>query len=393
MIILPDRSISRGRFIVPAPKRDWMPSSQSLKKDQLGNVNRCRHRIRAYRYGQKVWDGWFDDREDFDAFLEGIATGFLKYDRYLWRLPTPAWSSDLGDGLQYDFATYYYFTTTDTATAWTFPVGYNDSNNQHHIIGAGGAGGVARAPSGACNASGGGAGGWAYALNVTSASQGGGVIWTVSAGGGSVNRTTNGTTTGNVATSQSNVFDSTNATQLVGSNKGSAGIASVSTTTATSSGGGWTGVGTAGKNGGAGAGVTTSSGSAQAAGGGGAAGPGTANAGANGNAGTNSTVAGSTAGGSGDGGAGGAGGTSGGGAGGSGTEFGSGPNYGSGGGGGGNTGTGATAGSGGNYGAGGGGAAGYSGTITSGAGIQGLYVALFTPSVTGFRFNSPMLGM
>ena len=98
MIILPDKNIVRTKFLIPVPEFEWRDPSQAQQKDQLGNsVFRTSFRIRArLNDGFVKWTGWFDSRNDYDAFLWAIVTGMLKYQKEIWKLPTPQWHPDIG---------------------------------------------------------------------------------------------------------------------------------------------------------------------------------------------------------------------------------------------------------------------------------------------------------
>src|SRR3954452_20877814 len=106
MLILPDRNIPRARFLLPVAACEWRTPSRALPKDQFGNENRTRFRLRARLDNGRVgWCGWFDDRSDADAFLWAIATDTLRYERELWRLPSPWWDAGIGPDVAYDFTT------------------------------------------------------------------------------------------------------------------------------------------------------------------------------------------------------------------------------------------------------------------------------------------------
>ncbi len=160
MILLPDRNIPRGRFLLPVRASEWRASSQALPKDQFGRDGRTtRFRLRARAHdGHVVWRGWFDDREDLDAFLWAIATGTLRRERALWRLPTPEWHPDLGEGLSYDFVTVTTLTSpTGTNQTYSRPTDWNASNNSVGCIGGGGSAFSGQSPSQGGSGGGGGA--------------------------------------------------------------------------------------------------------------------------------------------------------------------------------------------------------------------------------------------
>jgi hypothetical protein len=366
MIILPDRHAPVGKFLLPQARLEWMASSQRPSFEPLEHGTLTRWRVTASLHdGHIAWRGWFDDREDVDAFLFAMASGSLAHEHPLWDLPTPSWHPGLAPEAYYAVATVTFITATGAGT-YTVPSDYNSSNNSIETIGGGFTG------------SGGSGGGAAYS----------GIVNLALTPGASINRTV-------AAVAGDSWF---NGASLAASSVGSKGATSITGAATTS------GIGTIKYAGGDGAN-----------GGGGAAGPN----------GAGNTAPGTGVGGQGDKGLGGAGGTKGadgasggtnggnasaGNPGGGGTEWDA--SHGSGGGGGqGGTGgssngsAGSTGGNGGNggagglYGAGGGnGGAGGSGNPTpggaggSGVGRQGIIVVTYTPA-TSAGFSISMLGM
>ena len=335
MIILPDKTIPRSRFLLPIKAREWQRVSNG----------KTRFRIRGrLRDGHIVWVGWFDDRDDFDAFLWGLFTGSLRREEELWELPTPAWHPGYFENLTYEFATVTFLTSpTGSNQTYNVPSDWDSSNNSIETIGAGGGGG-----GGVSNYGGGGGGGAYSKITNLSLTPGGTATYQIGTGG---------------AASTAGGDTWFNGTTLGGSSVGAKGGGLGATANPSPSGGAGgasgSGVGTTKNSGGDGSSTTSKGG-----GGGGAAGP-------NGNG--TSAAANSANGGSGDNGSGGAGGTGGGSptAGGNGTEYDA--THGSGGGGGGNTVNTAGA-TGGNYGGGGGGGQ----NAVGGAGIAGLIVVTYT---------------
>ena len=387
MIILPDRNIPRARFLMPVPNKEWKQPSLFVPKDEFGNdTTQTRFRVRArINDGYVKWTGWFDDREDFDAFLWAIINKTLKYERELWRLPTPQWHPDIGEILSYDFATVTFLTTTGANATYTSPSDWNNADNEVECIGGGGRGGTI-AGGRPISATGGGGGAYASITNFSFATPGT-TTATYNVGGNSTgagnptwwNDTVNpgsGTTNAKCAAAGGSAGLTSATGALVGPATGGASANSFGQTRFS------------GGNGGS----ATASSIGTSTGGGGAAGPN-----GNGLSSANATsYATTSAGGAGDNGSGGAGGGTGGNTGGTGTEYDA--THGSGGGGGAyttfTTGN-ATGGAGGNYGGGSGGAATGSGTsATTGVGKQGLIVVTYTPftSINAFG-NSPMLGM
>lgn len=396
MIILPDRNVPRARFLLPVLDREWREPSQSIPRDEFGNLTRrTRFRVRAKTHdGVVLWVGWFNDRADFDAFLWTIARGTLPQERALWSLPLPMWPG-LPPGLIYDFATVVSLTgPTGSNQTYTSPTDWVNGNNSIQTLGAGGSGGCAETGSDLIRiAAGGGGGAWNKIVNFAFATPGTTTATFEIGTGGAI---ANGSSASGVTGGDTWFGGATLGASAVGSKGGGGGGAGGNGTSEGAGGVGASGVGTSSFNGGRGGAPGTAGANTQrATGGGGAAGQ--DGAGANGVdsvADDTATNGGAGNAGSNGGGSAGAGATSGGssGSGGNGTNLGS---NGSGGGGGAlKTSTAAsTAGSGGNCGAGGGGIVRTvtGGTGGSGVGRQGLVVLIFAPITAGF--NMPMLGM
>lgn len=389
MMILPDRRISRARFLIPMPKREWMPSSQAIPLDDLGNkVIRTRFRLRARAHdGHIVWCGWFEDREDADAFLFALVCGSLRIERNLWRLPTPAWHPDLGEGLVYDFVTQTALTTTGSNQTYTSPSDWDNGNNSIECIG-GGASGASGNSVG--HNTGGGGGAYSKITNFSFATPGTTTAtYRIAAGVAGVTRTTSGPgnngnpTWWNDTADPGAGTDNTKCSAAAGTT-GAAGAGSQNGGAGGASSSSW---GQTKFDGGAGGNFTGASGSG-GSGGGGAAGPN--GAGGNGSSSSFTTEIG-TNGGKGGNGSGGTGGTSGTPTGGNGTDL-DGVN-GSGGGGRGLAKV-TAGGAGGNYG-GGGGAVRAASSCTGGAGIQGIILVTYTPGVANpvFATNLAMMGL
>lgn len=369
MLILP--APYQPKVLMPVPVQQWRTPSLAQPKDQFGNENCTRFRITARLHdGHIVWRGWFDDRDDADAFFTAIIRASVLGDpvpRELWDLPSPGWQPGMGELLEYDFATLVFLTTTTGSNqTYTSLADWNNLSNKIETIGAGGGGGRITSGSGR-HATGGGGGAWNKVVNFSFATPG----------------TTTATyqlgTAGTGGASATDGGDSWfNATTLAGSSVGSKGGAKGKSDTAASTAGGIgglgaSGIGTSSHDGGDG-GAATGSGTTTATGGGGAAG-----SSGDGNDGGASSSASPSAGGSGDAGSGGSAGAGGspGVDGGAGAEWD--PSHGSGGGGGGgSTGNG---GNGGNYGAASGGA---TSGVTAFNAAQGIVVLTYTPVV-----NSP----
>lgn len=359
MIILPDRNQPRAKILMPIPQKDWRTPSLAQPKDQFGNENCTRFRIKARANdGAVVWTGWFEDRADFDAFIYAVALGTISQERALWDLPTPSWQPWMGELITYDFATVVFLTTpTGSNQTYTHPVDWNSLNNSIEVIGGGGNGIAVYGSGGSQSCTGGGGGAYSRILNFVAA-KGSGTTYQIGGAGGD-------TWFGNT----------TFATASVGAKGGSGGNAS---TASAPGGAAASGIGTLKYSGGA-SGSSTGTG---ATGGGGAAG-----SSGNGNASPQSFGTANYPGGSGNAGVGGAAGAAAGGAGGNGSEWAA--NFGSGGGGGclvivsDVTGSG---GNGGNYGGGGGSLNKTAGTnnqaISGGTAGFGIIVITYVPSHT-----------
>lgn len=387
MIILPDRNILRPKFLPPLPVEQWRTPSRAQPKDQLGHdALTTRFRVRALTHdGLPRWVAWFDDREDFDAFLDAIAWDTLKQQRELWDLPNETWMPgygwgnvgwrpDLGEGLLYDFATVQFI---GSGTSYSVPAdckGVQSGSGEFiDAMGAGGSGAaVSQVSTGKASGAGGGA--WSRVTN-TPLTPNGSVTIQIGAGGAALNPGANVQSSGNAGTDT--WFNGANlAASVVGAKGGGGGV---SGGTAAAGGAAASGTGATKRSGGASGAVTNTFGFASS-GGGGAAG-----ISADGNASAaNSTQSSATAGGAGDGGSGGAGGSAGGatgGGGGTGTEYDGSHGSGGGGGGGFQAAAGAAAGgASGQYGGASGGAACPQSTgATTPAGFQGLIVVSYIP--------------
>src|SRR5258705_1048402 len=134
------------RLLVQVPKRSWWTPSQAQFKDASGNENQTRFSLTMrLNDGHIAWRGWFDDRDDADAFLWAMATGNLRRDRELWDLPVPAWRPDIAGGadLSYEFVTTVFVISGVT---WTVPAdcfGVSGLSGEFiDAVGAGGNGGA-----------------------------------------------------------------------------------------------------------------------------------------------------------------------------------------------------------------------------------------------------------
>lgn len=371
----------KTKILRPVPKKEWRAPSAAQPKDRFGNESQVRFRVRAkLDDGHIVWRGWFDDREDFDAFLFAIASGNLHQQPALWHLPTPMWSPELDPHLTYDFATVTFLVSpTGSNQTFTSPSDWNNSNNIIELIAGGGSGAFAQLSR---HGTGGGGGEYGKTTNFTFATPGT-TTATYQIGAGGAAQASSGTNGNNGGDTWFN--GTTQAGATLGAIHGNAGV--VANGSQTGGSGGTGGVGTTHNAGGRGGNLTAAAGNPGGSGGGGAGGgTGAGNQGVD-----SAATSGSTNGGSGDAGSGGAAGTSPGGTAGNGTEWDA--SHGSGGGGGGNqTGGTGSGGPGGNYGGGGGGTS-STGAPTSGAGIQGIVVITYTPAASVFWPNAAMMGL
>lgn len=375
---------------MPVRQTEWRSPSLAQPKDQFGNENRMCFRATARLHdGHIAWRGWFEDRDDFDAFIYAMACGLLQYERKLWRLPKPWWCPDIGYGeeLSYDFSSLDFFTTpTGSNQTYTSKSDWNNSNNNITTVGGGASGGSAITG----HETGGGAGACNQITNFTFAAPGTTTATVQLATGGAAAVYAGSPLNGNDG--NDTWFNGTTlAASSVGSKGGVHGIAGTGNQSGGAGGVAASGVGTAKGNGGRGGNLTGASGNG-GSGGGGAGGP--DGAGAQGVDSASTSANNKTDGGASDNGgdaggtAGAAGGTNGGG----GTYWQASPTRGLGGGGGGQAAATEVGGSGGNYGGGGGGVRGTS-TATSGTGGQGLIAFVYTAATAQYGFNMPMMGM
>lgn len=128
-----------GRILLPQKRNEWRQSSQRLSHHCIPDQIRFRL-IARLDDGAIYWRGWFNDREDADAFLFAMATGSLHQEPDLWRLPTPQWHPDFSEGLHYEFSTVQFVTTTGAGT-YTIPTDFDVTKaNSFEVIAGGGCG-------------------------------------------------------------------------------------------------------------------------------------------------------------------------------------------------------------------------------------------------------------
>lgn len=390
MIILSDRHIPKARILLPMRASAWREPSQAQPKDQFGRANRTLFRVRARLCdSHTAWCGWFQDRDDFDAFLWALASGSLRYEPELWRLPTPYWTPDIGEWVSYDFATLVTLTTSPgSLQSYSKPGDWQDTGSTVECVGSGANGGFCSSGT-FSHSCGGGAGAYSAITNFSftgsSASYQIGAAPAAQSGTGTTGAGTAGASTWfNNATDPGNGADNSKCSAAGGAAPVVPGLGSKNGGLGGATTAGW---GTTKFAGGRGGNLTGASGRG-GSGGGGAGGPsGAGGAGVdsssgvsptttNGGTANNGTTAGGVAPASGT----------------SGTEWDASHGLGSGGGGDAQAATGATGGSGANYGAAGGGSVcPVANLSTSGQGAQGIivitYIALSTISSGWQRGN------
>jgi hypothetical protein len=130
-IILPERGAPRGKLLLPMRPQEWRAPSQ--RRTTFGIEDQTRWRLTArYHDGYIAWRGFFDDRNDADAFMFAAVAGSLQYERQLWDLPVETWTPQSGygregwrpgiaEGLIYDFATITFITAPTGTTTGTVP--------------------------------------------------------------------------------------------------------------------------------------------------------------------------------------------------------------------------------------------------------------------------------
>lgn len=391
MIILPDRKISHSKILKPVLKREWKTSSVAQRKDEFGNENRTCFKLKArLNDGFTKWTGWFEDRDDFDAFLWSLVKGTLKYERELWDLSLPNWDPDIGKNVTYEFATVTILTTSGSNQTYTSPSDWNNSDNSVQCIGGGASGGGYNVGN---NGKGTGGGGGAYSKITNFSFATPGTTTATYRVGALVNGTNNAAGTNGNSTWFNNTVNPGNGTtnsqcSAAGGSGGLRGTTSTNGGAGGSTSASWGQTKYAGGRGGNLTGTPLGSTANQGSGGGGAGGPN-----GNGNNGEDSagTGGGITDGGDGGAGFGGAGGVFGL-AGSAGNDLGNG--VGSGGGGSGVASITIQGASGGSYGGGGGGICrGDPNQAIGGNGRQGIIVITYVPANINSLGNLPMLGM
>jgi hypothetical protein len=160
MIILPDKERRVGRVLLPLARKDWI--APSARRSIYGIADRTRWRVTARLHdGHVRWCGWFDDREDADAFVAALFTGSIVSEPALWDLPTPSWHPDVGRAIDILYAVTQTIALTTTGT-YTLqrPYDWNNYSNSVQLIAGGGSG---RGPGAA---DGGGGGAYSAASNI-----------------------------------------------------------------------------------------------------------------------------------------------------------------------------------------------------------------------------------
>lgn len=270
-------------ILPPVPKFQWRARSAAQAKDQFGNENQTRFRLRLrLNDGHVKWVGWFDDRDDFDAYLWAVV---LQIDS---GLPIPPALrnyviEEYGDpeywpGLQYDFATVSFLTSpTGSNQTWTSPADWDNATNTIEILASGGTGGVKTASTQSHYTSGGGGGEYRKLTNFSVATPGTTTATyniAAAAAGASATQTgsTNVQTNGNAGTDT--WWDgTTRAGSSLGAIAGGRGIPASGAGGAAGGAGGTGGNGGTGNAGGRGGTVTSSHTQPRATGAGGGGGP------------------------------------------------------------------------------------------------------------------------
>lgn len=198
--------VSTPRLLLPVPRHEWREPSHARPKDFLGNQDCTRFSLTArLDDGHVVWRGWFDDRDDADAFLWALANETIEQEPELWRMPMPGWYPGLGEGVHYEFLTTTFVTNTATVSFDT-PTDWDNSNNTIRCL-AGGTNGLTSASLFA--ADGGIGGGYSSSTAVTlagtfqiqiGAANGGSTFFNGANVAGATVSATVGTNTGNGAT-------------------------------------------------------------------------------------------------------------------------------------------------------------------------------------------------
>src|SRR5438105_2792405 len=139
-MILPDRAMPATKLLLPQRRLEW--DQPSARLSTFGERNQTKFCLSArLTDGFLVWRGWFEDREDVDAFLWALASGTLRFERALWDLPTPSCCPGLGEAISYCLAT---VTFVASGTTFSIPSDWT-SSNIIETIGAGGNGGAGAA--------------------------------------------------------------------------------------------------------------------------------------------------------------------------------------------------------------------------------------------------------
>jgi len=127
---------------MPMVRHEWMLPSERPCTFGIADQRRWRARARLPHDGHIIWEGWFDDREDFDQFIWGLRTRAILQEPYLWGLCTPNWDPFIGEVLIYYFDSVDFLTSSPgTDQNYTVPVDWDNNNNSIEGIGGGGSGG------------------------------------------------------------------------------------------------------------------------------------------------------------------------------------------------------------------------------------------------------------
>jgi len=158
-----------NRILVPVPHLQWREPSLSQPRDALGNQNQTRFRVRARLHdGHIAWAGWFDDRDELDAFYWDLAQHIgcggnapnLHHFNDVWGDP------ELLPHLSFELATQVFYSGNNNYTQVNRPNDWDDTFNTARAVGPGGGGGI-RTVASHSNVGGGGGGAFAQTANFT----------------------------------------------------------------------------------------------------------------------------------------------------------------------------------------------------------------------------------
>ena len=169
MLILPPKY--ETKVFMPVPEWEWRAPSQAMVKDECGNdVLTTRFSASAVLDdGHVAWRGWFESRDDFDAFAEAIIRCEILGEPVpmaLRKLPTPEWNPEYVPGLvRYLWLTSVNITSTSASTqSYSVPSDWGNITNYVQLVSHGGTAGRG---DGTDAGGGGGSGGYAKKSTIT----------------------------------------------------------------------------------------------------------------------------------------------------------------------------------------------------------------------------------